>query len=177
MYENSLEQTSSVTWTEHTSALANGGVAVTSVEVADIDGDGDLDVLAAVNNDDKVRVWLNQDSSPGAWSFAGSIAVDDRTITDDDTSDASTQPAGTARYLAAVDLDADGDLDIVATTGSFISWYENDCTPAPTATPSAAPTLSLEPTVSFQPTPGPTITFKPTHLPTERPTMKQFHCA
>ena len=82
-----------------------------------------------------------------------------------------------AGYLTAVDLDADGDLDVVSSHDERITWYENDCTIKPTPAPSVRPSYSPRPTHSFNPTPRPSISPKPTHLPTHRPTMKQFHCA
>ena len=45
-------------------------------------------------------------------------------------------------------------------------------------TPKSTRSLVLaRPTYSFNPTPRPSISPKPTYLPTHRPTMKQFHCA
>ena len=62
-----------------------------------------------------------------------------------------------AGYLTAVDLDADGDLDVVSSHDERITWYENDCTIKPTPAPSARPSYSPRPTHSFNPTPRPSI--------------------
>jgi len=82
-----------------------------SVITADIDGDGDPDVIAAANFiPGKITWWENLDSEGGAWtarvvstSFSGAYAVH------------------------ASDIDADGDIDILAAalTADDITWFEN----------------------------------------------------
>jgi hypothetical protein len=129
IYEN--RGGSPVTWTERTPVSNSDGV--TSLEVVDIDGDGVLDIAAAVSHSDQIRVWLQTSD----WTFASAIAVEDRSVADDDGA-----PGADAGYLTVVDLDADGDLDIVATNPSYITWYENDCTIAPTPAPSPRPSYS-----------------------------------
>ena len=119
---------SPVTWTERTPLCSASCPAVTSVEVFDIDGDQDPDVLASVEDADEIRWWKNN----GNWAFASSEAVEDRDVDDD----ATIIKAG---YLTAVDLDADGDLDVVSVHDTTITWYENDCTIKPTPAPSARP--------------------------------------
>ena len=157
---------SPVTWTEKTPLCSSSCPAVVSVEVFDIDGDQDLDVLASVEDADEIRWWKNN----GNWAFASYEAVEDRAVDDDFT----INKAG--GYLTAVDLDADGDLDVVSAHDSYITWYENDCTIAPTPAPSPRPSFSPRPTHSFNPTPRPSVSFNPTPRPTFRPTNKQFHC-
>ena len=73
-----------------------------SVVAADVDGDGDLDLVTAGSESSTVKVYFQ--SSPGL--FAGPPRVlGDATIT------------ALAREVAAVDLDRDGEIDIV--TGSI----------------------------------------------------------
>ena len=87
-----------------------------SVAPADVDGDGDLDVLGAAPNADDITWWENVDlAGPGtgdgsAWreqivdgTFYGAISV------------------------AAADVDGDGDLDILgaAQDADDIAWWEN----------------------------------------------------
>jgi hypothetical protein len=64
------------------------------VELADIDGDGDLDVVTTSLNDKPITIWAND----GAGSFSVHQVVDVRS----------------ARGVSVADVDGDGDLDIVA---------------------------------------------------------------
>ena len=83
---------------------------ITSVHAADLNDDGNLDVLSASLNRDELA-WYEND---GFGQF-GSL----QTITT------------AADYIAAVDLadlDGDGDLDVLSTSlnDAKIAWYEND---------------------------------------------------
>ena len=82
------------------------------VIVADLDGDGDTDVIVSAY-DLSTAFWFDND---------GSQNFTERTIT------TSTEP--NALGLFAVDLDTDGDLDVIV--GSYgadrFSWYENTLT-------------------------------------------------
>ena len=66
LYEN--PGGSPVTWTERTPLCSASCPAVVSVEVFDIDGDQDPDVLASVQDADEIRWWQNN----GNWAFASS---------------------------------------------------------------------------------------------------------
>ena len=70
----------------------------------DLDGDGDIDVLAPYSGS---VVWYENN---GSESFTA------RTIDSDDG----------AENLFAIDLDGDGDKDILAAQFSKLSWYRND---------------------------------------------------
>lgn len=108
---------SKISWYEQ---LSNGEYAdevvittevagVVNVEFADLDSDGDLDLISASNSDHKVAWYENLDGS----SFGPQIILD--------------QTVGGARSVFTGDMDWDGDLDIVA-AASFndeIVWFEN----------------------------------------------------
>ncbi|KNC56487.1 fibronectin type III domain-containing protein [Thecamonas trahens ATCC 50062] len=81
-----------------------------SVIAADIDGDGDLDLVSASWNDDKIAWYENTD---GAGTFGPQQVV-------------STAADG-ARSVIAADIDGDGDLDLASASGNDnkIAWYEN----------------------------------------------------
>ncbi|MCB2210695.1 C10 family peptidase [bacterium] len=81
-----------------------------SVTAADIDNDGDMDVIGAAASGDQVVCWLNMNGSGTGWitrvvdaSFNGASGVE------------------------VADIDGDGDLDIagVAYDAGRVSWWEN----------------------------------------------------
>jgi hypothetical protein len=80
------------------------------VYAADIDGDGDLDVLSASNADDKIAWYENID---GSGTFGAQIVI--------------TLLADKARWVDAADLDGDGDIDVLSASyaDDKIAWYEN----------------------------------------------------
>ena len=83
-------------WTEHT--IEDGIEAVThSLQVADMDGDGDADVMTAEMHQsvdpDEVRVYLNEDGVGNEWS---KIVVD----------------TSGSHYADLIDVEPDGDYDI-----------------------------------------------------------------
>lgn len=91
--------------------------ALTAANVADIDGDGDADLVALTHSDESPRniVWFEND---GAGSFAASKSL----LTD-------IAPALT--MLQAADLDGDGDSDLLVGDGSTFGtgglfWIENE---------------------------------------------------
>lgn len=79
------------------------------VYAADIDGDGDVDVLSASSDDNKVA-WYKND---GSGNFGPQLIISE-----------STTWAGT---VVAADLDGDGDLDVISasTPDSQLEWYRN----------------------------------------------------
>ena len=104
-YENTLGNGSA--WVTRTiTTAAPGGV---SVVAADIDGDGDQDVLSA-SNDHKVAWHENTLGNGTAWLM--------RTITTN---------AGLVSNVLAADIDGDGDQDAIAASmdGDHVAWYEN----------------------------------------------------
>ena len=73
-----------------------------SIFAADVDGDGDMDVLSGHHN----IVWYEYD---GLGSFIP-----------------HTISISAASSVYAVDLDGDGDMDVVGSSDGSVSWYEND---------------------------------------------------
>ena len=97
-------------------AIGNAADGASSVRAADLDGDGDLDVLSASRDDATIAWHENLDlTTPG-------------------TGDGSTwtlhavSTAAGALSVFAADVDGDGDLDALAAslTDDTIAWYAND---------------------------------------------------
>jgi len=80
-----------------------------SVHSADLDGDGDNDVLSASRNDDKIAWYENT----GVVSFSGQKVI--------------TTNADGPESVYAADLDGDGDQDVLSASISDnkVAWYEN----------------------------------------------------
>ena len=80
-----------------------------SAIAADVDGDGDMDVLSASRLDNRIA-WYEND---GGQNFT--------------THTISTMALG-ARSVFASDVDGDGDMDVVSASrdDNRIAWYEND---------------------------------------------------
>ena len=87
--------------TAHT--ISDSAHEARSVSAADVDGDGDMDVLSGHNN----IAWYEND---GSESF---------TIT-------HTISTSAVSSVYAVDLDGDGDMDVVGSSAGSVGWYEND---------------------------------------------------
>ena len=81
-----------------------------SVSTADLDLDNDIDVFGAATNANTVRWWENDGNSPIQWS----------------TNSILSSYTG-AWSVFGVDLDEDGDIDILATAsaGNKVTWLEN----------------------------------------------------
>ena len=95
------------TFMEH--AISTSADYAVSVHAADVDGDGDMDVLSASFYDNKIA-WYENDSSE---SFTEHVI--------------STSAIGSVSVHAA-DMDGDGDMDILSAsyTDDKVAWYEND---------------------------------------------------
>ncbi|MGQ0620136.1 MAG: FG-GAP-like repeat-containing protein [Panacagrimonas sp.] len=85
-------------------------VGAKSVHAADLDGDGDLDLISASNVDDRIRWFRN---------LGGLQLVEQNAISID---------ANGASSVFAADIDGDGDLDVVtaSTDNDTVAWYENE---------------------------------------------------
>ncbi len=92
------------------STISTNAQTAFSVRAADIDGDGDQDVLSASLNDDRVAWYENTD---GLGTFGAQQTI-------------SQFPAGATSVFAA-DIDGDGDMDALSASAydNRIAWYEN----------------------------------------------------
>ncbi len=86
---------------------ADGAICVTS---ADVDGDGDYDVLSASSDDDKIAWYENIDELA---TFGPQQVI--------------TEGAGQARAVFYADLDSDDDMDVISSSwqNGRVAWYEN----------------------------------------------------
>ena len=88
----------------------------TDVDSADVDGDGDLDLISASRFDDKIAWYENQvgESGTGEDGFGAQQVI--------------TTDANFARSVAVGDLDGDGDPDVLSASerDDKIAWYENE---------------------------------------------------
>src|SRR5262245_11461641 len=112
------QYSNSVAWYENLSGIASAwpehiiAAAVTAplaIAVGDVDGNGDLDVLEAIDQEDRTVWYENLMGNGTAWL--------ERVIAPD--------PCPSAVFAA--DLDGDGDLDALAASycEGWIGWYEN----------------------------------------------------
>ena len=108
-----------IAWYENDGAadptFAYASVATTAdeasdIQVADVDGDGDLDIISASEADDTIAWYINDGAKDPMWT-----AVDIATTADG------------AMNVDVGDIDGDGDLDIVSASiyDNTIAWYEN----------------------------------------------------
>ena len=99
----------SPTWTARD--IATNVVGAYGVYAADMDGDGDIDILSASHLDDTIAWYENNGASDPSWSKS-----------------VITTSADGALSVYAADMDGDGDMDIIS--GSYsdntVAWYENN---------------------------------------------------
>jgi hypothetical protein len=97
-----------VTWTEH---LLDGDFnGARGINVVDLDGDGDPDIIGCAQEGDEIVWWENL----GANTFS--------------TKQMIATFANGAENVSAADIDGDGDIDVVAalSVAYRVVWYEND---------------------------------------------------
>ena len=94
-------------FTSHVITTSANGAS--GVSAADLDGDGDMDVLSADYYDDTIT-WYENDGSQNFTAHTVETAINGAVVS------------------RAVDMDRDGDLDVisVANEGDQIAWHEND---------------------------------------------------
>jgi hypothetical protein len=90
--------------------IDTGVQGVRRAQIADIDDDGDADVVLAASTADELYWIDNVAGDASAWT--------DRTVDGDGLSGAWD--------LAVADVNRDGDLDVVAIGASRLAWYESD---------------------------------------------------
>ena len=95
-------------WTEHT--VDGNFTGAASVHAADVDGDGDIDVLGASWSTDRITWWEN--------------TTGDGTVWIEHTVDGNFN---LAYSVYAADVDGDGDMDVLGAAGlaDDITWWEN----------------------------------------------------
>jgi len=111
-YENDGHQN----FTAHTISNSDAGsFSVFSIDIdkdgIDVDKDGDIDVLSASSQDDKIA-WYENDGNQSFTTHTITTAMDG------------------ANSVFAIDVDKDGDIDVLssARAGKTIAWYENNGT-------------------------------------------------
>ncbi len=93
-----------------------------SVYAADLDGDRNLDVLSASENDDKIAWYENTGDGDNLFGYEeGNPSANQKVI---------SEYAEGARSVYVADLDGDRDLDVLSAsyTTNKIAWYKNDGT-------------------------------------------------
>lgn len=112
----SISGENKVVWYENTDGLGTFGEQqvltdtanwVVKVRITDVNGDGNLDIIAAANDDEEMMWFQNL----GAGSFGAKTSIDNY--------------LGSMRDLKTVDIDMDGDQDFIALTYSYIKLYNN----------------------------------------------------
>jgi hypothetical protein len=98
-----------IVWTKF--IIAYGFLSAFSVYAADIDDDGDQDVIGAAGDGDEIAWWSNSGSNPIQWSKYTIRASYDF-----------------AHEVYAYDLDEDGDMDVLGASSNLdlISWWRNE---------------------------------------------------
>ncbi len=91
--------------------ISSGLDGPSDVAAADLDGDGDLDVVASSRNDDTIAWYENLDGQ-GRFGPQRILAT----------------TAAAPMSIVAIDLDGDGDTDVASASEADdkIAWYEND---------------------------------------------------
>ena len=105
-YENTAGNGS--IWATHTVTTAADGAS--SVSWADVDGDGDVDLLSASRGDDKLAWYENTAGDGSVW-----------------TTHTVTTAALSAASVSSTDVDGDGNIDLLSASydNGRLAWYQN----------------------------------------------------
>ena len=111
VYNNTLIHRNYHNWPTPGADISTSANSPYSIFAADMDGDGDIDILSASNGDDTITWYENDGNSNPSW----------------DAEVIATSADGATSVFAA-DMDNDGDMDIVSGSENddTIAWYEND---------------------------------------------------
>ena len=98
-----------ISWTRQTIDSVFSGVSY--VFAADVDGDGDIDVLASAWGGSQLGWWENGGGNPAQW-----------------TKHLISPAFFNAHEITAADMDGDNDIDVLAAAAleDEIAWFEND---------------------------------------------------
>lgn len=111
-----------ISWFENTDSLGNFSegfklnnypAGPESIYVADLDGDGDNDLLASSRADNELVWFKNLD---GMGYFSDQILISDNP---------GNPTSSNQNSLIAKDIDNDGDLDLINCANNKLAWYEN----------------------------------------------------
>jgi hypothetical protein len=136
--------------------VTTGADLAQSVYAADVDGDGDVDLISASSADDEVAWFENDGNGVFTTHVIDTMADGVRAVTAADldgdgdtdilsgaetsgriswhqnngsevfTTQTVTSMSNGVKNVLAVDVDGDGDLDVVSAQGNRIAWYENN---------------------------------------------------
>lgn len=93
-------------WTEHT--IDPDFPSARSVYAADLDGDGDTDVLGASGGGQSIHWWENTDGTGTSWTRRSVAGY-----------------TGYGSSVFATDMDGDDDIDVIGCVSNDVSWWEN----------------------------------------------------
>lgn len=111
-----------ISWFENTDSLGNFSEGINlnnfpagpeSIYIADLDGDGDNDLLSSSRGDNELLWFKNLD---GMGYFSDQILISDNP---------GNPTSSSQNSLIAKDIDNDGDLDVINCANNKLAWYEN----------------------------------------------------
>jgi len=118
--------------------ILHAGLRTDSVLLADLDGDGRLDIIAGNTSTNTISIFRNT-TTPGSQT---NISFDARV---DLFRNAPVLPGSTAAFVSAGDLNGDGRLDLAVADveSNTVSIFQNNITNTPISTNSFGPRIDL----------------------------------